>query len=57
VRWWRRCPIGLPEEEDGQPADRVGPPVSEGEVVGQDGLEWGRERGGPRLGQKGEGEC
>jgi hypothetical protein len=30
----RRCPVGLSEEEDGRSADRVGPPISEGEVVG-----------------------
>jgi hypothetical protein len=63
-RWRRRRPVGLPEEEDSRPADRAGPPVSEGEAAGQDGLEWawrevgrgwaerGRERGGPRLGRK-----
>jgi hypothetical protein len=65
-RWWRRCPVGLLEEEDGRPADRVGPPISEGEEAGQAGpkgggsevgrdwAERGRERGGPRLGQKPE---
>jgi hypothetical protein len=30
----RRRPVGLPEEEDSQAADRAGPPVSEGEAVG-----------------------
>jgi hypothetical protein len=66
VKWWRRHPVGLPEEEDSRPADRAGPLVSEGEAVGQAGLEgggrevghgWarrGRERGGPRLGGKPE---
>jgi hypothetical protein len=65
-RWRRRCPVGLPEEEDGRPADRAGMPVSEVEVMGQAGPEgggrevgcnWaerGRERGGPRLGRKPE---
>jgi hypothetical protein len=38
-RWW--------------PADRAGPPVSEGEAAGQAGPEGG-ERGGPRLGRKPE---
>jgi hypothetical protein len=59
---WRRRPVGLPEEEDSRAADRVGPPVSDGEAAGQAGLEgggrevgrgWaerGRKRGGPRLG-------
>jgi hypothetical protein len=37
-RWWRR-PIGLPEEEDSQAADRAGPPVSEEEAVGE-GERW-----------------
>jgi hypothetical protein len=55
-RWRWRCPIGLPEEEDDWPDDRAGPPVSEGEAVGQSRPEGGRERGGPWLGQKGEGE-
>jgi hypothetical protein len=51
-RWQRRRPVGLPEEEDGRPADRAGPPVSEGEVAGQAGPEGGREIGGPCLGRK-----
>jgi hypothetical protein len=38
-RWW--------------PADRAGPPVSEGEAAGHAGPEGG-ERGGPRLGRKPE---
>jgi hypothetical protein len=29
--------VVLPEEEDGQPTDRAGPPISEGEVAGQAG--------------------
>jgi hypothetical protein len=42
----RRCPVGLPEGDEGRPADRVGLPVSEG------GEGEGRvEGGGPRLGQ------
>jgi hypothetical protein len=54
-RWRRQRPIGLPEEEeDGRPAGRAGPPVSEGEVAGLAVLEGGRERGGSRLGQKPE---
>jgi hypothetical protein len=65
-KWQRWRPIEHPEEEDNRPVDRVGPPVSEGEAVGQAGLEgggrevghgWarrGRERGGPRLGWKPE---
>jgi hypothetical protein len=31
---WRRRSVRLPEEEDSQAADRVGPPVSEGDAVG-----------------------
>jgi hypothetical protein len=58
----------LPEEEDSRVADRAGPPVSEGKVVGQarpegGGIEvgcgWarrGRNRGAPWLGQKGDEE-
>jgi hypothetical protein len=38
---WRRRPVGLLEEEDGRPADRAGPPISEGEAAGQAGLEGG----------------
>jgi hypothetical protein len=64
-RWWS-WPVGLSEEEDSGAADRAGPPVSEGEAVGQAGPEgggrevghdWarrGRKGGGPRLGQKSE---
>jgi hypothetical protein len=55
-RWRRRRPVGLPEEENGWLADRAGPPISEGEAAGQAGPDEGRERGGPWLGQKGEGE-
>jgi hypothetical protein len=55
-KWWWWRPVRLPEEEDGRPADRVGPPVSEGEAAGKAGPEGGRERCGPWLGQKGEGE-
>jgi hypothetical protein len=55
-RWRRRRSVGLPEEEDGRPADRAGLPVSEGEAVGQARPEGGRERGGPWLGRKGEGD-
>jgi hypothetical protein len=42
----------LPEEEDSQAADRVGPPICEGEVVGQAGLEGQGERwatAGPEI--------
>jgi hypothetical protein len=65
-RWRRWRPVGLSEEEDNQAADRVGPPISEGEAAGQAGPEgggkevgcsWagrGRKRGGPRLGRKPE---
>jgi hypothetical protein len=67
-RWQRWFPVGLPEEEDGRPADRAGPLVSEGEAAGQAGLDgggggrevgrgWakrGREKGGSWLGQKPE---
>jgi hypothetical protein len=53
-RWRRLRPVGLPEEEDGWPTDRAGPPISEGEAAGQAGLDGGRERGGPWLGQKPE---
>jgi hypothetical protein len=64
-RWWRRS-VGLLEEEDSRAVDRAGPPISEGEAVGQAGPErggrellhcWvrrGRKRGGPRLGRKSE---
>jgi hypothetical protein len=38
-KWRRQRPVRLPEEEDGRPTDRVGPPVSEEEVVGQAGPE------------------
>jgi hypothetical protein len=55
-RWRRQHPVGLPEEEDGRSADRAGPPVNEGEAVGQARPEGGRERGGQQLGRKGEGE-
>jgi hypothetical protein len=55
-RWRRQCPIGLPEEEDGWPDDRAGPPVSEGETAGRGWAKRGRERVGPWRGQKGEGE-
>jgi hypothetical protein len=40
-RWRRRCPVGLPKEEDGRPADRAGLPVSEGEAAGQAGPKGG----------------
>jgi hypothetical protein len=47
---------GFRWKKTARPADRASPPVSEGEAAGQAGPEGGRERGGPRLGQKGEGE-
>jgi hypothetical protein len=65
-RWRRWRPVGLPKEEDSRPTDRAGPPICEGEAVGQAGLEGGgrevdhglngrgRESGGLRLGQKPE---
>jgi hypothetical protein len=65
-RWRRQLPVGLPEEEDSRVAERAGPPVSEGEAVGQArpegggkevGHGWagrGRKRGGLRLGRKPE---
>jgi hypothetical protein len=40
-RWPQRCPVGLLEEEDSRVADRVGPPVSEGEAARQAGPEGG----------------
>jgi hypothetical protein len=54
--WWRRRrPVGLLEEEDDRSADRMSPPVSEREAVGQAGPEGGRETGGSWLGWKGGG--
>jgi hypothetical protein len=66
-RWRQRCSVGFPEEDDGRPANRAGPPISEEEAAGQAGpeggggrevghgwVERGRERGGPRLGRKPE---
>jgi hypothetical protein len=43
VRGLQRRPVRLPEEEDSRAANRVGPPVSEGEAVGQ-----ARSEGGGR---------
>jgi hypothetical protein len=54
-RWRQRCSVGIPEEDDGRPANRAGPPISEEEAAGQAGPEGGEGERWATAGSRGGG--